>query len=144
MNIKQNINRIKKYKIRHDAFEAMGLLILLLSFGFQYFSSDLQSISDETPIIKINDNILKLSSNDLDIIEYLNNPDAYKDNSLKNIEDRKSHLSDWSDIKNSIKEVEEQQNKMTYMYLSLYLLGSLIIVTPKLFPKLPFFRNMND
>lgn len=143
MNFIKGLRKIGKYRIRHEAFEAIGLLILLLSFGFQFFSSDLQSMTEESPIIRINDNILKSSSNDLDIIKYLNSPDVYKDHSLRCIEKRNSELSTWANIKESTKEVESQQNEMICFYLSFYLIGSLMVVIPKLFPKLPFFRKTN-
>lgn len=128
--------------VRKDVIEGIGMLIVLLSFGFQNFSEKLKYDQYITPIIRINDNIINLSSNDIDITKYLINPEVYdKDYTLKKIEVRHFNQSYWQKIQDELDISENEENRLTFLYIGFYVLGSIMIIYPKLFPKCPIFKD---
>lgn len=128
--------------VRKDVIEGIGMLIVLLSFGFQNFSEELKDDQYITPIIRMNDNIINLSSNDIDIMKYLTNPKIYdKDYTIKKIEERHFDQSYWKNIQDELETSKNQKDQLTFLYISFYILGSIMIIFPKLFPKFPIFKD---
>nr|DAL15352.1 MAG TPA_asm: hypothetical protein [Caudoviricetes sp.] len=129
-------------KMKRDLMEGIGLLILLFSFGVQYFSEELKEDEYITPLIMMNDNIIKLSSNDIDLIRYLAHPEVYnKDSILQDITQRHFELSYWQHIQHSVKTSKEQGDTFTYVYILFYAIGSLMIILPKIFSKSRIFKD---
>lgn len=135
------MRRIKK-TMRRDLMEGIGLLILLFSFGTQYFSDELKKDEYITPLIMMNDNIIRLSSNDIDLIKHLTNPEVYDKESTRNkIENKYFDNSFWPDIEQTRKNSKEQGITLTYVYIAFYLIGSLMIIYPKIFPRSRIFKK---
>lgn len=129
-------------KMKRDLMEGIGLLILLLSFGLQYFSEDLKEDEYIAPLIHMNDNIIHLAANDIDLIEYLTYPENHpKDSTLNEIKNRYFNLSYWQHIEQSLKDSKKQGSTFTRFYIMFYIIGSLMIVFPKIFSKSRIFKD---
>lgn len=128
--------------MKRDLVEGIGLLMILLSFGCQYFSDELKEDKLIAPLIKMNDNILALSSDHIVLIEYLAHPDSTnKVSAADNIKDRHFDMYYWQNIKESFNSSKEQEKKITYIYMVLYVIGSLMVLFPKLFPNCRLFKK---
>lgn len=128
--------------MKHNLFEGLGLLILLFSFGVQQYLEGLRDLGADNSLIWINENILYSSRNDEDIIKFLAHPENYNRYDVINtISNRNNNLYTWGHVRDQVKYLKQQESNSTNIFLFFYIIGSIMIIMPKLFPNSCLFKK---
>lgn len=111
--------------------EALGLIILLISFGWQIIESNSSSLSREVDLYHINqkiDAIWSVLSAEY-IQDHSNETNSYKS---VNINAYEKSWMDWGKMKKDKEYLNNQLRIFMWIRILLYLIGSIMIIYPKL------------
>lgn len=120
------------FNIARKNLEAIGLFFLIVSFGWQCFEEHCNQTINEAHIITINEKLDAIWGAAYDEVLH---SERYKGRRMNYLgyETLNDHtIKDWSTIKKELSGVEAQGNFGWICRVFLYILGSILIIVPKL------------
>lgn len=112
--------------------EAIGLLLLLVSFGWQCLESHSEAVIMESYVYELNEKLNYVLMSEYD--EAIKDNERYQGNAMTwmNYDDLSKNITDWKQVQESMDTIKRQKQCFFYLRASLFVLGSLCVIFSKL------------
>ncbi len=121
-----------KRKCNSNLLEAIGLLLLLVSFGWQCLESHSESVIMEGYVYELNEKLNYVLMSEYN--EAIKDSERYQGNAMTwmNYDDLSKNVTDWQQVQESMGTLKRQKQMFFYIRACLFVLGSIFVIISKL------------
>lgn len=124
-------HKTKNIKNKIKNLEAIGLLLLLVSFGWHCLESHSEAVITEDYVYQLNEKLNYVLMSEYD--EALKDKERYQGNAVTwvNYDGLSKSITDWKQVQESVGTLKKQKQLFFYIRAGLYVLGSLCVIISK-------------